>query len=50
MAARLATAAVRFLERLLSIFCHIDGHTTDSYSGACMRCGAQIFTPLEETR
>lgn len=46
MAARLVAA----LDRLLSIVCHIDGHTTDSYSGACMRCGAQIFTPPEETR
>ena len=45
-AARLVAA----LERLLSIVCHIDGHTTDPYSGACMRCGAQIFTPLKETR
>lgn len=41
---------VAALERLLSIVCHIDGHTTDSHSGACMRCGAQIFTPLQETR
>lgn len=46
----LAATAVRFLERVLSIVCHIDGHTTDSYSGACMRCGAQVFAPLEETR
>ena len=46
----LATRIVRAIERALSIFCHLDGHTTDPYSGACMRCGAQIFTPLEETR
>lgn len=46
MAARLVAA----LERLLSIACHIDGHTIDSYSGACMRCGAQIFAPPKETR
>ena len=46
MAARLVAA----IERALSIVCRIDGHTTDSYTGACMRCGAQIFTPLEETR
>ena len=38
------------LERLLSIACHIDGHNVDSHSGACMRCGAQIFPPLKETR
>lgn len=25
-------------------------HPTDSYSGACMRCGAQVFTPPKETR
>ena len=37
MSARLVAA----LERLLSIVCHIDGHITDSYTGACMRCGAQ---------
>ena len=46
MAARIVAA----IERLLSIVCRVDGHTTDSYTGACMRCGAQIFTPLEETR
>ena len=46
MAARLVAA----IERALSVFCRFDGHTTDSYSGACMRCGAQIFTPLKETR
>ena len=46
MTARIVAA----IERALSIVCRIDGHTTDSYSGACMRCGAQIFTPIEETR
>ena len=46
MTARLVAA----LERLLLIVCHIGGHTVDSYSGACMRCGAQIFAPLKETR
>lgn len=46
----LAARIVAAIERALSIFCRIDGHTTDPYSGACMRCGTQIFTPLEETR
>ena len=46
----LAARIVAAIERALSIFCRIDGHTTDPYSGACMRCGAQIFTPLEEAR
>ena len=46
MTARIVAA----IERALSIVCRIDGHTTDSYSGACMRCGAQIFTPPKETR
>ena len=41
---------IRAIERALSIICRIDGHTTDSYSGACMRCGTQIFTPPKETR
>ena len=45
MTARIVAA----LERVLSIVCRVDGHTTDSYSGACMRCGTQVFAPLEET-
>ena len=46
----MTTRIVRAIERALSVFCRIDGHTVDPYSGACMRCGTQIFTPLKETR
>lgn len=46
----LATTVVRFLERLLSIVCHIDGHIVETHSGACMRCRTQIFTPPKEPR
>ena len=43
------TRIIRAIERALSIICRFDGHTIDSYTGACMRCGTQVFTPLEGT-